>query len=260
MSAPATMPAERGRAPARGHWLREVWRSSIGKKVIVAITGVILATYLILHVLGNLKVFQGQDGDGAAIDAYAGWLRSIGGPAIPHEGVLWTVRTILLASLIIHVVGVVQLAQRNSAARPDGYPAPRIKRTLASRTMLVGGLVVLAFIVFHILHLTTGTIEPSTFAEGAVYRNLYEAFTAPGFVAIYVVASFVVALHMWHGFWSSIQTAGWDKPNRNPAVRRLSRGIALLLAIGFAAVPIAFWTGLLDEPQSNAEQVSVVRP
>jgi succinate dehydrogenase / fumarate reductase, cytochrome b subunit len=254
MSAPATMPAERGDAPARGAWLREVWRSSVGKKVIVAITGTVLVIYVVLHVAGNLKAFQGVGADGAAIDKYAEWLRTVGEPAIPREGVLWTVRAILLACLVLHVAGVIQLAKRNRDARPAGYPAPRIQRSLAARTMLVGGLLLLAFIVFHILHFTTGTIQPSRFAEGAVYQNLDEAFSQPLFVAIYVIASLTIGLHAWHAVWSSTQTAGWDKPNRNPTFRRASSFIALALGIGFAAVPVAFWTGVMEDPPPGASE------
>ncbi len=240
------MPAERGHAPTRGAWVREVWRSSIGKKVIVAITGFIMVLYVIAHMLGNLKVFQGIGANGAAVDGYAQWIRSVGDPVIPHEGVLWIVRVILVSSLVIHVVGVVQLAKRNAAARPAGHPAPLIKRSLSSRTMYVGGLFLLAFIIFHILHLTTGSIEPGAFAEGAVYRNLEEAFVNPLFVAIYVAASIFLALHLRHGVWSAVQTAGWDKPNRNPTFRRTANFIAVSLVVGFAVVPIAFWTGVME--------------
>ena len=256
MSAPATMPAERGSAPKRGAWLREVWDSSVGKKVIVAITGTILAAYLVLHVAGNLKAFQGVGADGAPIDRYAEWLRTFGEPAIPREGVLWAVRAVLVACLVLHVVGVIQLARRNRAARPAGHPAPRIQRSLASRTMLVGGLFLLAFIVFHILHFTTGTIEPGAFTEGAVYRNLDAAFSQPLFVAIYVLASLTIGLHAWHAVWSTTQTAGWDKPNRNPTFRRASSLIALVIAVGFAAVPVAFWAGVMEEPPAAETSAS----
>ena len=242
------MPAARGDAPRRGAWLREVWDSSVGKKVIVAITGTVLAVYVVLHVAGNLKAFQGTGADGTAIDEYSEWLRTVGEPAIPRNGVLWTIRAVLLLCLVLHVTGVIQLAKRNRAARPDGHPATRIQRSLASRTMLFGGVFLLIFIVFHILHFTTGTVDPGHYAEGAVYRNLDQAFSQPGFVSIYVLAALAIGMHAWHAVWSSTQTAGWDKPNRNPTFRRLSSGIAVILAIGFAAVPLAFWTGVMEEP------------
>lgn len=240
------MPAERGAAPLRGAWLREVWRSSIGKKIIVAITGVVLVAYVVAHMLGNLKAFQGTGAEGAAIDHYAEWLRDVGEPVIPHEGVLWAVRVVLLACFVIHIVGVVQLAARNRAARPPEHPAPTMARTLSSRTMLFGGLFLLAFVVFHILHFTTGNIDPGSFAQGAVYHNLKEAFESPFFLAIYVAAAVVLGMHLKHAIWSSVQTAGWDKPNRNPTFRRASTFLAVAVAVGFAAMPIAFSIGVLD--------------
>ena len=240
------MPAERGSAPTRGAWLREVWDSSVGKKVIVAITGFVLVLYVVAHMLGNLKAFQGIGADGAAIDHYAEWIRDVGEPVIPHEGVLWLVRIVLLTCFVVHIVGVIQLARRNSAARPAGHPAPRIARSLSARTMLVGGLFLLAFVVFHILHFTTGTIDPGSFAEGAVYSNLNDAFSSPFFLLIYVAAAVVLGFHLRHAIWSTVQTAGWDKPNRNPTFRRASTFLAVAVAVGFAAMPLAFWTKVLE--------------
>jgi succinate dehydrogenase / fumarate reductase cytochrome b subunit len=164
---------------------------------------------------------------------------------LPHEGVLWLVRAVLLTCFVVHIVGVVQLARRNQEARPAGHPAPRIARSLSARTMLWGGLFLLAFVVFHILHFTTGTIDPGSFAEGAVYQNLKEAFESPFFLLIYVAAAGVLGMHLHHAVWSSVQTAGWDKPNRNPTWRRLSSFTAVAAGVGFAAVPLAFWTGIL---------------
>lgn len=259
MSAPATMPAERGSAPRRGAWLREVWRSSVGKKVIVAITGSVLALYVVAHVLGNLKTFQGNgDGGGAAIDRYAEWLRTVGEPAIPRGGVLWTVRAILVACLVIHVIGVAQLARWNRQARPDGYRAPVIRRSFASRTMLAGGVFLFAFIVFHILHLTAGTIDSGNYAEGAVYSNLYSAFDQPVFVVVYVLAALAIGAHLIHAIWSVTQTAGWEKPNRNPTLRRAATFIAAAVAIGFASVPIAFWTDVLPKPYESGSTTASV--
>jgi len=240
------MPAERGTPPVRGAWLREVWRSSVGKKVIVAITGLVLGLYVLVHVLGNLKAFQGAGGGEPAINAYAEWLRTFGEPAIPRNGVLWLLRGLLIFCLVVHIVGVLQLVARNRAARPGGYPAPRIQRSLASRTMLWSGLILLSFIVFHILHFTTGTIDPGgTFVEGNVFGNMSETFDSPVFVAIYVGAAGLIALHLYHAFWSVLQTAGWDKPNRNPTFRRGATATAVLVGVGFAAVPLAFLTGIL---------------
>lgn len=259
-SSPATMPAERGDAPRRGAWLKEAWRSTVGKKEIVALTGSVLVIYVILHVLGNLKGFQGNGGSGdPAIDKYAEFLRTVGSPVIPRSGILWAVRALLVFCLIVHVTGVIQLSKRNRAARPDGFKAKRLQRTLASRTMLVGGYFLLAFIVFHILQFTTGTIEPSRWTSGEVYSNLHDTFTSPLFVVIYVVAAVVLGMHLRHAIWSFFQTGGWDKPNRNPTIRRTAAFISAAVAIGFAAVPIAFWTGIVSDPQKADTTTSDAR-
>jgi succinate dehydrogenase / fumarate reductase cytochrome b subunit len=242
--------------PQRGLWVREFWRSTIGKKVVVAVTGAILIAYVILHVLGNLKALQGTGGGVPALDTYAEWLRTAGDPALPREGLLWTIRAVLLVAVIVHIVGVIQLANRNYAARPPGSGAERIGRSLASRWMLPTGLLLLAFIVFHVLHFTTRTIHPTPLAEGTVYANLHGAFQEWYLVLIYVGASGLIGLHLLHGTWSAVQTAGWDKPNRNRAFRRFAAGTALLVGAGFALIPVLFWLDVLPEPAQAAEVVS----
>ena len=235
----------------RGHWLREVWASSIGKKIVVAITGLILALYIVVHAAANLKVFQGvgEGSGGPAIDRYAEWLRTVGEPGIPREGILWAVRVILILALVLHVTGVIQLYRRNRAARPpEGRSVARIQRSLAARTMLVTGLLLLAFVVFHVLQFTTRTIDVTPLHEGTVYLNLYEAFQEWYVVLIYVAAVIGLGFHLWHAIWSAAQTWGADKPNRNPTIRRFAAGTAIVVTVGFAAVPICFWTDVLPEP------------
>jgi succinate dehydrogenase / fumarate reductase, cytochrome b subunit len=247
----------------RGRWLREVWTSTIGKKVIVAITGILLALYVILHALGNLHAFQGTGGGAPPIDRYANWLRTMGEPAIPRNGVLWTIRVVLVFALVLHITGIVQLTRRNYAARPPSHRPLRQSRSLESRTMLATGILILAFLVFHILQFTTRTIQVTPVYEGTVYANLYDAFQKWYLVLIYVGAVALLGLHLRHALWSVTQTAGWDKPNRNPTFRRTATVIAAGVAIGFAAVPVAFWAGALPQPpgstQSAAHQVAQVR-
>jgi succinate dehydrogenase cytochrome b subunit len=228
--------------------LREVWASTVGKKVFVAISGAILATYVVLHALGNLKALQGTGSGTPPIDTYAEWLRTVGEPAIPRTGVLWVVRAVLLLALVLHVVGIVQLARRNRAARPPGSGAKALGRSLASSTMLLTGFLILAFVVFHILHFTTRTIDVTPLASGAVYSNLHGAFQEWYFALIYAGVAVLLGLHLWHGLWSATQTAGWDKPNRNPTFRRAAAGTSLALAIGFALVPVLFWADALPDP------------
>lgn len=228
----------------RLRWLREVWASTLGKKVLVATSGVILAAYVILHALGNLKALQGPNSGGeASIDVYAEWLRDVGGPAIPSSGFLWAFRIVLLTAFVVHIVGVSQLIARNRAARP--YPAPVIKRSLASRTMAYSGFLLLAFIVFHVLQFTTLTIHPTPLESGEVYANLHDAFQEWWLVVIYVAMMVVLFFHLRHALWSVLQTMGWEKPNRNPAFRRGATATALLVSVAFASVPILFFTGAL---------------
>ena len=258
--APSLSKAEAtGRGP-RLRWLRELWASTIGKKLIVGVTGVILAAYVILHMLGNLKTLQGNgDGSISAVDRYGEWLRTFGEPAIPGSGVLWAVRAVLLAALIIHVVGVSQLIQRNRQARPPGHRHPRrIQRSLASRTMALSGFILLAFIIFHVLQFTTRTIEPTPLASGTVYANLYGAFQEWWLVLLYVSAVIVLGFHLRHALWSVLQTHGFDKPNRNPSFRRGATATAVLVTVGFAAVPVAIFTGIVPEPDTTPQVVQEV--
>ena len=235
----------------RGRWLREVWESSIGKKVIVAITGAILALYVLLHALGNLKTLQGPGGEESAVDRYAHWLRTVGEPALPRNGFLWLIRGILILALILHVAAIYALWKRNRAARPAGYrDVPVLHRSLSSRTMTFTGLVILAFLVFHIMQFTTRTIQVTPIHEGTVYANMYGVFQKWYFVLLYVAVMVLLLLHLRHAIWSVSQTAGWDKPNRNPTFRRFATGFAVLVGVGFMIVPLAIWTDVVPKPDN----------
>lgn len=250
--------AAEGTAPQpRLRWLREVWHSTLGKKILVATSGMFLAAFVILHALGNLKALQGPNSGGeAAVDKYAHFLRDVGEPAIPYSGLLWVVRAILLVALVVHVVGVSQLIARNRAAQPGRTPV--IQRSLASRTMALSGFLLLAFIVFHILQFTTLTIDPTPLTGGEVYANLYGVFQEWWLTLIYVAMMGVLFLHLRHALWSLLQTMGWEKPDRNPAFRRGATATALFVAVAFAAVPILFFTGVMPAPDDGptASQVA----
>jgi len=232
----------------------EMWRSTIGKKTIVAVTGTILVAYLVLHMIGNLNSLFGPGGVEPRIDEYAEWLRTFGEPLIPYEGIVWAVRAILLGSVVIHIVGVVQLYFRNKAARPAAFPAKRIGRSWESRLMMVSGLLLLAFIIFHILQFTTLTIDVTPLEKGALYANLYNAFQEWYFVAIYLAALIVLGMHLRHALWSLCQTLGLDNPERNFGIRMGANGLTLVIVVGFALIPVLFFTGALGEPP--AEELS----
>jgi len=231
----------------------ELWHSTIGKKVFVAVSGSILVGYLILHMAGNLLSLGGPGGGSPQIDVYSEWLRDFGEPLIPHTGVLWAARAVLLGALVVHVVGVVQLKARNRAARPEGFPARRIGRSWESRLMMVSGVLLLGFIVFHILQFTTLTIDVTPLTEGNVYANLYFAFQKWYFVAIYLVALVFLGSHLRHAIWSLFQTLGLDNPERNPKIKSGASLLTAVLVAGFAIIPVLFFTGALGAPEGDRE-------
>jgi succinate dehydrogenase / fumarate reductase, cytochrome b subunit len=226
-----------------------LWRSTIGKKTVVALTGSVLVGYLVLHMAGNLTIFAGPgNGSDARIDSYAHFLRTAGRPLLPYSSLLWAVRVLLIASLVLHVTGVVQLRRRNAAARPSGHPPRRIGRSWSSRTMMVTGPLLLAFIVFHILQFTTLSIQVTPEDEGAIYRNVHGAFGVWWVVVLYLAAVGAVGFHLRHGIWSVAQTLGFDSPARNGRLRVGATLITLAVTIGFASVPVLVWTGVLPAP------------
>ena len=237
----------------RGRWLREVWSSTIGKKIVVAISGVILMAYVIVHALGNLKVIQGSGGgsETAPVDRYSEFLRTAGDPAIPENGLLWLVRVILLIALVLHIAAIWQLTARNHRARPRGTQPQRQASTLAVRTMLWTGIALGVFVVFHVLHLTTRTIHPTELAHGTVYANLHGAFQEWWMVAIYVAAVALLFFHLRHALWSVTQTWGIDKPNRNPTLRRGATITTVVTVAAFAFIPVGFLLGVFPDPASG---------
>ena len=212
-----------------------LWESSVGKKVIMAVTGLIMVAYLITHVLANLLVFQGP----GTINAYSAFLHGTG-------GALWAARVVLLAALILHVVAAVQLANRRAEARPVSYAGGREPQvsTWASRTIRWGGAVSLAFLVYHILHFTVGTVHPD-FVEGNPYHNVATGFHSLPVVMVYLVAMAAVGLHLYHGVWSSGRSLGMSSPSPYPLRRTLALVLALLVWLGFTAIPIAVYAGVV---------------
>src|SRR5436190_13405107 len=192
------------------HRVRALWASSVGKKAVMAGTGLIMLAYLITHVLANLLVFQGPE----KINAYSKFLHGTG-------GALWAARVVLFAALVLHVVAAVQLTLRQRAARPVGYAGGREPQvsTLAARTIRWGGALILVFLVYHILHFTLGTVHPA-FVEGDPYHNVVAGFMSPLVVAFYELALVAVGLHLYHGIWSSGRSLGVSAPSPHPLKRQ----------------------------------------
>lgn len=233
--------------------LSAIYTSVVGKKAIVAVTGAILLGFLVLHAVGNIKVFLPDSAPGVPdIDVYAHFLRTMGEPLLPRKAILWTVRTVLSLSLLLHLLCVFQLAQRNRLARPVPYQRTQPYRaTLPARSMLVTGSLILIFVIVHLLQFTTGTIDSARFTEGAVYANLYRTFQVSYYAAFYLFVLSVLALHLYHGAWSLFQTLGVDNPDRNPSLRRFALVITAALFLAFASVPIAFYSGVMPAPPAD---------
>jgi succinate dehydrogenase / fumarate reductase cytochrome b subunit len=211
------------------------WKSTLGKKVVMGVTGLIMIGFVVLHMAGNLQVFIGAD----KLNAYGAMLH---GPL--HEITL-ILRVILLASLALHVVAAVQLTLLDRAARPIGY-AKKVAQaaTPASMTLRIGGVVLLVFIVLHLLHFTTGQIHPD-FIEGDVYHNLVSGLSRPLVAVLYIVAMAAVGLHLYHGAWSSLRSLGAAQPRPNPLHRPIARVIAVVVWLGFTIIPVAVLLGVL---------------
>jgi succinate dehydrogenase / fumarate reductase, cytochrome b subunit len=198
---------------------------------------------------GNLTIFAGPGDGDAQIDRYSEFLRTVGGPLLPHSWLLWVVRVLLIASLVVHVVGVVQLRKRNAAARPSGHHPRRVGRSWSARSMMITGPLLLAFIVFHILQFTTLTIQvDGDMRKGAVYSNVHQAFEVWWVVLLYVAAVLAVGFHLRHGIWSVTQTLGIDSPRRNGRLRAGANVLTIVVVGGFVSVPVLVWTGVLPAP------------
>jgi succinate dehydrogenase / fumarate reductase, cytochrome b subunit len=215
--------------------LQAIWNSSAGKKAVMAVTGIILVAYLLTHVLANLLVFQGPE----RINRYAALLHGTG-------GALWAARLVLLVAAILHIVAAVQLTRRQQAARPVGYAAGRKPQvsTLASRTIRWGGALILVFLVYHILHFTTGTAHPD-FVELNPYHNVVTGFANPLVALFYIVAMVFVGLHLYHGVWSSARSLGVSPPSPRPLERRLAFALAVIVWLGFTAIVVAVALGMI---------------
>ena len=238
-------------APARkleGVWSSNpavvLWGTMVGKKVVMAVTGLVLVGFVIAHMLGNLKIFLGAE----TIDVYAVFLRTMGEPLFPYSLLLWTVRIVLLTCVGLHITAAVQLTLMNQAARPIGYAAKRdIETTLAARMMRWGGALLVAFVVFHLLHLTGGVVGfgAGQFKPLAVYQNVVAAFAVWPIAFFYVVAMGALCLHLDHGIWSIVQTLGWSTARNEATLKIISRVIAIVVFLGFTSVPVAVMTGWL---------------
>jgi len=213
------------------------WSSTVGKKIVMAVSGLIMVGFVILHMAGNLQIFEGS----AKLNNYSAFLHG------PANEVLWILRVVLLVALIAHVVSAYQLTVLDRAARPVPYVKRELQAaTVGSRTMRIGGIVLALFIVLHILHFTTLTLQPAPLTEGDVYANVIASFQLWWVTTIYVIAMVFLGLHLYHGAWSSVRTLGFERGRLDPFKRPVALALALIVWAGFTLVPVAVFFHLVQ--------------
>jgi succinate dehydrogenase / fumarate reductase cytochrome b subunit len=227
-----------------------LYRSSVGKKALMAITGLMGIGFLVLHMYGNLKIFEGPE----YFNAYAAGLRSIGAPIFGHTHLLWVVRLALLGAVFLHILAAYQLTRQDWAGRQVRYVRRKdVQATYASRTMRWGGVIIVLFIIYHLLNLTFGVVgygpgeyRPEDAGGFYAYTNTVNAFAYWPASLFYIVAMLALGLHIYHGFWSMFQTLGLNSYRTNSLLRVLSAAVAIVLVVGFVSVPIAVMFGFVN--------------
>jgi succinate dehydrogenase / fumarate reductase, cytochrome b subunit len=251
---PAPQPGER-RAPVTGtaatprrrprFFLLDLYQTAVGKKYVMAITGVIGLGYVIAHMVGNLKMYMGQED----IDHYGEFLRDLLVPILPRTVTLWLMRLVLIGALVLHLHAAWSLTVLNHRARPVKYQGPRDYQiaNFASRTMRWTGIIVLLFLAWHLADFTWGWVNPD-FVRGAIYRNVDASLSRLPVAALYVVANIALGIHIFHGTWSLFQSMGWANPRFNEWRRLGAIGVATLVTVGNVSFPVAVLAGIVEVP------------
>lgn len=220
------------------------YRSDIGKKAVMAVTGVMLFGFVLGHMFGNLKIYLGAE----SLNHYAEWLREMGSPLLPHGGLLWIARVVMLAAVGLHVLSAVLLWRKSRRARPQDYAErDTVEATYASRTVRWGGVIIGLFVFYHLAHFTFGPdwAHPD-FIVGDVYHNVVAGFQVWWVSAFYILANLALGLHLYHGLWSMFQSLGWYVPgNPHDWRRRFAQVFALVIAAGNISFPLAVLSGLV---------------
>ncbi|RMG48389.1 MAG: succinate dehydrogenase [Acidobacteria bacterium] len=208
----------------------------------MAVSGIVLFGFVLVHMLGNLKLYLGPE----ALNAYAEWLREMGHPVLPRGVGLWIARLVLIAAVAVHVTTATQLTLQNLRARPAGYAYRKVvQATYAARTMRWSGVIILLFVVYHLLHLTSGTLHPQ-FDAGDVYHNVVAGFRVWWVAAVYVAANLLLGLHLFHGLWSMFQTLGCTHPKYNHWRLWFARVFAAVITLGNVSFPLAVLLGFVS--------------
>lgn len=220
-------------------------RTTIGKKVIMALTGLIWIGYLVMHMYGNLKIFNGA----VYFNEYAHGLREMGAPIFGHGHLLWIARIIFIVSFLSHVWAAITLNRRNKESRNQKYAQHRkLKASPANLTMIWGGIAILLFVIYHLMHFTLGILVHPSFSQTDAYHNVVAGFQSYGGlpVIIYLIALIAVGFHLYHGIWSVFQTLGLNNKTYSSMLRMVAIVTSVIISVGYATVPIAVLLGYVE--------------
>jgi succinate dehydrogenase / fumarate reductase cytochrome b subunit len=218
---------------------RSLYSTSVGKKYAMAISGLVLMAFVLVHMIGNLKIYFGA----GSFDSYSHWLREVGEPALPEKWLLWGVRIVLLVALAVHLHAAYSLTQDNRRAGPVKYASKRefVAADFASRTMRWTGIIILLFVAFHLLDLTWGTTNPDYIRDDP-YHNVVASFERIPVALVYVLANLALGVHLYHGAWSLFQSMGWVRPWR----RQFAVGFTTLIVLANVSFPLAVVLGVIE--------------
>lgn len=220
-----------------------IYRSSLGKKFVMAVTGIILFGFVFAHMVGNLKIYTGEE----HFIEYAHFLRVVGAPLFGQGQLLWIMRLVLLAAVVLHIAAAYQLTRMSQRSRPVAYARRRdVQASYASRTMRWGGVIILLFVIYHLLHFTFGVpaVHP-TFQRDNVYQNVISGFQVWYVSLFYILAMLALGLHLRHGLWSMFQSLGLNNKRWNGLVRGFATIFAIVVVVGNASIPVAVLLGFL---------------
>ncbi len=220
-------------------------RSTIALKLLMAVSGIVFIGFVLVHMYGNLKAFAGHD----AFNEYAEHLREFGEPMLPYGGLLWTIRVVLLGSLVVHVAAAVTLWNRAQRARSVKYVVKKNKHsTKASHLMRWGGVTLLLFIVWHLLNFTVVKVNPTGGSTADPYNLMVDTFSLWWMTGIYLFAMLALGAHLHHGIWSSMQTMGLTNTAGSRArAKQFGFVLALIISVGFSLVPIFVLAGVISK-------------
>jgi succinate dehydrogenase / fumarate reductase, cytochrome b subunit len=216
--------------------------TSVFKKAVMAVSGIIMVLFLIAHMIGNLKAFQGPE----TFNHYSEWLRTFGEPALPPRTLLTVIEIVLVVSVVAHMWSAFALWKQARRARPERYVVKKaVAQSYASRTMRWGGVIILAFIIYHLLDQTFGAVNPAG-TDSTPYERLVEGFQNPLVTAFYAIALILLGFHLRHGIWSATQTLGQSNKRRERSVNAFAIVFSVVLIAGYLLMPFSVLFGLVD--------------